>query len=159
MAKKSKTQKSSTGTIALNKRAKFEYHLDQRIEAGLVLTSWEIKSIRDGRANLIDSYVVMKAGEAFLVGAHISPLMTACTHVVAEPRRERKLLLNKKEIARLFASSSQTGHTIVATALYWKGHRVKCEIALAKGKQLHDKRATEKERDWSKQKHRILMKA
>jgi SsrA-binding protein len=101
----------------------------------------------------------MKAGEAFLVGAHISPLMTACTHVVAEPRRERKLLLNKKEIARLFASSSQTGHTIVATALYWKGHRVKCEIALAKGKQLHDKRATEKERDWSKQKHRILMKA
>ena len=159
MAKKSKTQKSSTGTIALNKRAKFEYHLDQRIEAGLVLTGWEIKSIRDGRANLIDSYVVMKAGEAFLVGAHISPLMTACTHVVAEPRRERKLLLNKKEIARLFASSSQTGHTIVATALYWTGHRVKCEIALAKGKQLHDKRATEKERDWSKQKHRILMKA
>ena len=159
MAKKSKTQKSSTGTIALNKRAKFEYHLDQRIEAGLVLAGWEIKSIRDGRANLIDSYVVMKAGEAFLVGAHISPLMTACTHVVAEPRRERKLLLNKKEIARLFASSSQTGHTIVATALYWKGHRVKCEIALAKGKQLHDKRATEKERDWSKQKHRILMKA
>ncbi len=159
MAKKSKNQKSSTGTIALNKRAKFEYHLDQRIEAGLVLTGWEIKSIRDGRANLIDSYVVMKAGEAFLVGAHISPLMTACTHVVAEPRRERKLLLNKKEIARLFASSSQTGHTIVATARYWKGHRVKCEIALAKGKQLHDKRATEKERDWSKQKHRILMKA
>ena len=159
MAKKSKNQKSSTGTIALNKRAKFEYHLDQRIEAGLVLTGWEIKSIRDGRANLIDSYVVMKASEAFLVGAHISPLMTACTHVVAEPRRERKLLLNKKEIARLFASSSQTGHTIVATALYWKGHRVKCEIALAKGKQLHDKRATEKERDWSKQKHRILMKA
>ena len=159
MAKKSKNQKSSTGTIALNKRAKFEYHLDQRIEAGLVLTGWEIKSIRDGRANLIDSYVVMKAGEAFLVGAHISPLMTACTNVVAEPRRERKLLLNKKEIARLFASSSQTGHTIVATALYWKGHRVKCEIALAKGKQLHDKRATEKERDWSKQKHRILMKA
>jgi len=159
MAKKSKSPKSSTGTIALNKRAKFEYHLDQRIEAGLVLTGWEIKSIRDGRANLIDSYVVMKAGEAFLVGAHISPLMTACTHVVAEPRRERKLLLNKKEIARLFASSSQTGHTIVATALYWKGHRVKCEIALAKGKQLHDKRATEKERDWSKQKHRILMKA
>ncbi|HIG36484.1 MAG TPA: SsrA-binding protein SmpB [Oceanospirillaceae bacterium] len=159
MAKKSKTQKSSTGTIALNKRAKFEYHLDQRIEAGLVLTGWEIKSIRDGRANLTDSYVHMKGGEAFLVGAHISPLMTACTHVVAEPRRERKLLLNKKEIARLFASSSQTGHTIVATALYWKGHRVKCEIALAKGKQLHDKRSTEKERDWSKQKHRILMKA
>ena len=159
MAKKSKTKKSSTGTIALNKRAKFEYHLDQRIEAGLVLTGWEIKSIRDGRVNLTDSYVHMKGGEAFLVGAHISPLMTACTHVVAEPRRERKLLLNKKEIARLFASSSQTGHTIVATALYWKGHRVKCEIALAKGKQLHDKRATEKERDWSKQKHRILMKA
>ena len=159
MTKKSKNEKFSTGTIALNKRAKFEYHLDQRIEAGLVLTGWEIKSIRDGRANLTDSYVTIKAGEAFLVGAHFSPLMTACTHVVAEPRRERKLLLNKKEIARLFASSSQTGHTIVATALYWKGHRVKCEIALAKGKQLHDKRATEKERDWSKQKHRILMKA
>ena len=98
MAKKSKTQKSSTGTIALNKRAKFEYHLDQRIEAGMVLTGWEIKSIRDGRANLTDSYVVIKDQEAFLVGAHFSPLMTACTHVVAEPRRERKLLLNKKEI-------------------------------------------------------------
>ena len=159
MAKKSKTQKSSTGTIALNKRAKFEYHLDQRIEAGLVLTGWEIKSIRDGRVNMADSFVQLKGGEAFLVGAHISPLMTACTHVVAEPRRERKLLLNKKEISRLFAASSQTGHTIIATALYWKGHRVKCEIAQAKGKQLHDKRASEKERDWSKQKHRILMKA
>ena len=159
MAKKSKTQKSSTGTIALNKRAKFEYHLDQRIEAGMVLTGWEIKSIRDGRANLTDSYVVIKDQEAFIVGMHISPLMTACTHVVAEPRRERKLLLNKKEISRLFASSSQTGQTIVATALYWKAHRVKVEICLAKGKQQHDKRATEKERDWNKQKHRILTKA
>ena len=159
MAKKSKTQKSSTGTIALNKRAKFEYHLDQRIEAGMVLAGWEIKSIRDGRANLTDSYVVIKDQEAFLLGMHISPLMTACTHVVAEPRRERKLLLSKREISRLFASSSQTGQTIVATALYWKGHRVKCEICLAKGKQQHDKRATEKERDWNKQKHRILTKA
>jgi SsrA-binding protein len=117
MTKKLKNDKFSTGTIALHKRAKFEYHLDQRIEAGLVLTGWEIKSIRDGRANLTDSYVVIKAGEAFLIGAHFSPLMTACTHVVAEPRRERKLLLNKKEISRLFAASSQTGQTIVATAL------------------------------------------
>ena len=154
-----KKKSTNSNTIARNKKARHNYTLTDKFEGGMSLQGWEIKSIRDGRANLVDSYVVMKGGEAFLVGAHMSPLMTACTHVVAEPRRERKLLLNKKEIARLFAASSQTGHTIVATALYWKGHRVKCEIALAKGKQLHDKRATEKDRDWSKQKHRILMKA
>ena len=154
-----KKKSTNSNTIARNKKARHNYTLTDKFEGGMSLQGWEIKSIRDGRANLVDSYVVMKGGEAFLVGAHMSPLMTACTHVVAEPRRERKLLLNKKEIARLFAASSQTGHTIVATALYWKGHRVKCEIALAKGKQLHDKRATEKDRDWSKQKNRILMKA
>ena len=159
MAKKSKSKKPSGNTIALNKRAKFEYHIDQRFEAGVQLMGWEVKSLRSGRANLTDSYVLIRNGEAQLVGAHISPLLTASNHVVCEPMRPRKLLLHKKEIAKLFAGSTQKGHTIVALALYWKGPHVKCEIALVKGKQLHDKRATEKQRDWDKQKHRILMKA
>ncbi|MGB2182081.1 MAG: SsrA-binding protein SmpB [Pseudomonadales bacterium] len=159
MAKKSTSKKPSGNTIALNKCAKFEYHIEQRFEAGVQLTGWEVKSLRAGRANLTDSYVLIRNGEAQLVGAHISPLLTASTHVVCEPMRPRKLLLHKKEIAKLFATSTQKGHTIVALALYWKGPHVKCEIALVKGKQLHDKRATEKQRDWDKQKHRILMKA
>lgn len=159
MAKKSTSKKPSGNTIALNKRAKFEYHIEQSFEAGVQLTGWEVKSLRAGRANLTDTYVLIRNGEAQLVGAHISPLLTASTHVVCEPMRPRKLLLHKKEIAKLFAASTQKGHTIVALALYWKGPHVKCEIALVKGKQLHDKRATEKQRDWDKQKHRILMKA
>jgi SsrA-binding protein len=159
MAKKSKAKKTSDGTIALNKRAKFEYHIETRFEAGVQLQGWEVKSLREGKANITDSYVLIRNGEAFLVAAHISPLLTASTHVVCEPMRPRKLLLHKKEIAKLFAASTQKGHTIVALAMYWKGPHVKVEIALVKGKQLHDKRATEKERDWNKQKHRVLMKA
>ncbi len=154
MAKK--TKKPATNTIALNKRARFEYHIQQTFEAGLCLTGWEVKSLRAGRAQLTESYVIINNSEAFLVGAHFSPLQTTSTHVAADATRERKLLLHKKELARLFSINSQKGQTIIALALYWKRHLVKCEIALVKGKQLHDKRATVKERDWNKQKQRIL---
>ncbi len=151
-----KNSSSSSGTIAKNRRARFDYHIEERFEAGLVLAGWEVKSMRAGKAQLTDSYVFLKNGEAWLLNAHIMPLQTACTHVVAEPTRARKLLLNKRELAKLFASTEQKGHTCIALALYWKGSKVKCEIGLAKGKKEHDKRATEKDRDWSRQKQRIM---
>ena len=154
MAKKKPS--NSSGSIAQNKRARFDYKVEERFEAGLVLTGWEVKSIRACKVQLVDSYVLLKDGEAWLVGAYITPLQTACTHVVADPTRSRKLLLNKRELAKLFASTEQKGHTCVAMALYWKGNKVKCEVALAKGKKEHDKRATEKDRDWGRQKQRIM---
>ena len=155
MAKKNKSS-SGSSTIALNKKAKFDYHIEQRFEAGLALTGWEVKSLRAGKAQLVDSYILLKDGEAWLVGVHITPLQTACTHVIADPTRSRKLLLHKRELAKLFASTEQKGHTCIALALYWKGSRVKCEVALAKGKKEHDKRAGEKDRDWNRQKQRIM---
>lgn len=154
MAKKKKAPGGNT--ICLNKRAKHEYSIETRFEAGLSLTGWEVKSLREGRAQLVDSYVVLKNGEAWLVGAHITPLITACTHVVADPRRDRKLLLHRNEIDKLTGAVEAKGYTCVALALYWKNGRVKCEVALVKGKKLHDKRATEKERDWNRQKQRLM---
>ena len=152
-----KKKKSSGGsTICLNKRAKYEYSIEDRIEAGVSLTGWEVKSLRGGRGQLVDSYVVFQNGEAWLVGAHFTPLITASTHVVADPRRERKLLLHRREIDRLNEAVAAKGKTCVALALYWKEGRVKCEIGLATGKKLPDKRATEKERDWGRQKQRVL---
>ncbi|MDF2181249.1 SsrA-binding protein SmpB [Neptuniibacter sp. CAU 1671] len=154
MAKK---KKAPTGnTICLNKRARHEYLIEDKFEAGVVLAGWEVKSLREGRAQLVDSYVILKNGEAWLVGAHFTPLKTACTHVVADPTRDRKLLLHKREIDKLIGATQAKGYTCVALALYWKQNRVKCEIALVKGKKLHDKRATEKERDWQRQKQRVL---
>lgn len=154
MTKKKKSPGGST--ICLNKRAKYEYSIEDRIEAGVSLTGWEVKSLRGGRGQLVDSYVVFQNGEAWLVGAHFTPLITASTHVVADPRRERKLLLHRREIDRLNEAVAAKGKTCVALALYWKEGRVKCEIGLATGKKLHDKRATEKERDWGRQKQRVL---
>ena len=151
-----KKPKFNPATIARNKKARFEYEIGDRFEAGLALTGWEVKSIRAGKAQLTDTYVLLKDGEAFLLGAHITPLNTASTHVEADPTRTRKLLLHKKEIARLFAATQQKGFACVALALYWKQNRVKCEIALAKGKKLHDKRASIKERDWNRDKSRVL---
>lgn len=156
-AKKKKQPQSNT--IALNKRAKFDYFIEDRIEAGLVLTGWEVKSLRAGKGQLTDSYVTFKNGEAFLLGAQIQPMPTVSTHFVADPSRTRKLLLNRRELTKLQEANDQKGYTIVATALYWKQHMVKCEVALAKGKQHHDKRETEKERDWNRQKARIMSTA
>jgi len=153
MAKK---QKTSPGTIALNKKARHEYHIEEKFEAGLVLAGWEVKSLRAGKAQLTESYVLLKDHEAWLLGAHISPLNTASTHVIADPTRTRKLLLNQKELSKLFSATEQKGHTCVPLALYWKKNLVKCEIALVTGKKKHDKRATEKERDWNREKQRIV---
>lgn len=155
MAKTSKS-KTPSATIALNKKAKFEYHLEERFEAGLSLMGWEVKSIRDGRISFNESYVELKNGEAFLVGAHISALPTASTHVTTSPLRYRKLLLHRKELSNLIGRVEQKGYTLVPVALYWKHGKIKLEIALAKGKMAHDKRKTVKERDWDREKHRIL---
>ena len=120
-----------------------------------MLTGWEVKSLRSGNAQLVDSYIFLKDGEAWLIGAHIEPLKNASTHVIAEPTRYRKLLLSQKELSKLFMATQQKGFTCVALSLYWKKHLIKCQIGLAKGKKDHDKRASEKDRDWQRQKQRI----
>ncbi|QIL90048.1 SsrA-binding protein SmpB [Microbulbifer sp. SH-1] len=154
MAKKKKAPTSNS--IALNKKAKHDYFIEEKFEAGLELQGWEVKACREGKAQLTDSYVLFKDGQAWLLGARIQPLISASTHYVTEPDRTRRLLLNRKEIAKLMASVEQKGYTCVCTALYWKKHLIKCEIALAKGKALHDKRDTEKERDWNREKQRLM---
>ncbi len=153
MAKK---QSALQGTIALNRKARFDYLLHERFEAGLVLTGWEVKALRAGKAQLTDTYVLLKDGEAFLLGSNITPLNTASTHVNADPKRTRKLLLHRKEIARLIGATQQKGQTCIPLALFWKGNKVKCEIALATGKKEHDKRATIKEREWKLDKQRLM---
>ena len=151
-----KKPRQSDNTIARNKRARFDYHLEDKFEAGVALTGWEVKSLRMGKADISDSYVLMKGGEAFLIGSHITPLDTVSTHFVSDPTRTRKLLLHKKELGKILASTQQKGLTCICTTLYWKGHLVKAQIALARGKQAHDKRQTLKEKDWDRQKHRVL---
>jgi SsrA-binding protein len=153
MAKKSKT---SENTIAQNKRARFDYHIEEQFEAGLSLQGWEVKSLRAGKGQITDSYVFLKNGEAWLLNVQIQPINTISTHFVVEPNRQRKLLLNRKEIRKLEVATEQKGHTVVALALYWKGHMVKCKIAIAGGKKQHDKRQTEKEKDWDRQKQRVM---
>jgi SsrA-binding protein len=154
MAKKKKAP--SGNSICQNKKARHEFLIEDKFEAGLVLSGWEVKSLREGRAQLVDSYVIIHKGEAWLVGAHFTPLKTACTHVVADPTRQRKLLLNHKELVKIISAINAKGLTCVALALYWKGNRIKCEIALAKGKKQHDKRAADKDKDWARQKQRVL---
>ena len=151
-----KETRRPSATIALNKKAKHEYHIEDRFEAGLSLLGWEVKSLRAGKGQLTDAYVLLKDGEAWLLGSHMTPLIAASTHVIADPTRTRKLLLHTKEIARIVGKVNQAGYTCIPLALYWKNNKVKCEIALVKGKKMFDKRATEKERDWDRQKQRIL---
>lgn len=143
-------------TIALNKRARYDYHIVERYEAGIALQGWEVKAIRAGRANLTDGYAYVRNGEIFLIGAQITPLIQASTHVVAEDRRTRKLLLHRREIDKLIGGVERDGYTLVPTAMYWSKNKVKLEIALAKGKQSHDKREATKERDWQRDKQRIM---
>ena len=154
----SKGKKKSDGgsTIALNKKAGHDYYIEQRIEAGMVLEGWEVKSLRAGRVQVKESYVKILHGEAFLIGAHISPLPTASTHISPDPTRTRKLLLQRSELHRLIGQTERTGYTLVPTAMYWKRGRAKLEIGLAKGKKLHDKRASEKDKDWQREKQRIF---
>lgn len=155
MSKKAKKDsETGGGTIALNRRARFDYALGDRFEAGIALQGWELKAIRAGRANIGESYAVVKGGELFLFGAQITPLISASTHVVADDRRTRKLLLHRHEIDRLLGRVEREGYTLVPTAMYWKRNKVKLELALAKGKKEHDKRQTSKDREWAIEKQR-----
>jgi len=153
---KGKKNKGGGNTIALNKKAGHDYHIEQRLESGLALEGWEVKSLRAGRAQLKESYVKILHGEAFLIGAHISALPSASTHVDTDPTRTRKLLLKRSEINRLIGQTERAGYTLVPTAMYWKHGLAKLEIGLAKGKKLHDKRATEKDRDWQRERERLF---
>lgn len=147
---------TATKTIALNKRARYEYHLEERYEAGLALQGWEVKAIRAGRANIIDGYAYVRSGEIFLIGAQITPLIQASSHTVPVERRDRKLLLHRAEIDKVLTRVEREGYTLVPTALYWSSNKVKLEIALAKGKQNHDKRDAAKDRDWQRDKQRVM---
>jgi SsrA-binding protein len=151
-----KKAKKPSNVIARNRRASFDYELLDTYEAGVVLAGWEVKSLRMGKADLADSYVLMKNGEAWLLGSHIIPLNTASTHFVADPTRTRKLLMKKRELAKILEATAQKGQACVCTQLYWKGHLVKARLALAVGKKAHDKRDTEKDRDWDRQKQRVV---
>ena len=151
--------KPGSNNIALNKRARHDYFIEDEIEAGLELQGWEVKSMRAGKANISDSYVIFKNGEAFLFGASIQPLNVASTHIVCDPTRTRKLLLNKRELASLFGKANRDGFTIVALSLYWKSAWAKVKIGLAKGKKQHDKRDDIKEREGKVTKDRIMKNA
>jgi len=147
---------SASSTIVLNKKAGHDYFIEQRFEAGLALEGWEVKALRAGRGQIKESYVTIKDGEAFLFGAHITPLPTASTHIQPDPIRTRKLLMHREELNRLIGLVERRGYTLIPTAMYWKRGRAKLEIGLARGKQLHDKRASEKDRDWQREKERLF---
>ena len=156
MAKKKSKDKSNSNTIALNKKARHNYTLTDKYEGGMSLQGWEIKSIRNGKVNISDCYVMVKNREAFLVGAEIMPLHSASTHVVCDPVRPRRLLLNRRELDRLIFSVDRDGFSLIATAMYWKNCWVKLEFYLGKGKKDHDKRDDIKDREWQVDKGRIL---
>lgn len=159
MSKKRDKQPADTGgrkLIALNKKARHDFFIDQTYEAGLALTGWEVKALRAGRAQLKEGYVLLRHGEAWLFGSHISPLPSASTHVNPDPVRTRKLLMHRRQIDHLIGLVERKGYTLVPLSLYFKKGRVKLEIGLARGKKKYDKRADEKDRDWKRQKERIL---
>ena len=156
MSKSKKDKKSESNTIVLNKKARHDFTLGDRFEAGIMLQGWEVKSLRAKKVQIRDSYVFIKNNEAWLSSTVITPLETASTHIHPEPQRIRKLLLHRDEITKLISAVERKGYTLVATAMYWKKGRAKLEIALAKGKKEHDKRASEKDRDWKREKARML---
>lgn len=149
---------SQNSTIAKNRQATHEYYIEEKYEAGLVLEGWEVKSLRDGRVQLKESYVDIKKGEAWLLGAHISALLSASTHIKPEAVRKKKLLLNRHELNKLIGAVERKGYTLIPLSMYWKNGRAKLELGLAKGKQLHDKRAAAKEADWKREAARIMKK-
>lgn len=142
--------------IAVNRRARHDYFIEDSIEAGIVLMGWEVKSLREGRAQIAEAYVILKEGEAYLIGAHMTPLMSASTHVRTDPTRTRKLLLNERELSQLIGKTERSGYTIIPLDMHWTRGRAKLQIGLAKGKKQHDKRDDIKERDWNRQKERIM---
>ena len=157
MAKKKAKKANSSNQIAQNKKARHDYFIEEVHEAGLSLQGWEIKSIREGKVNIKESYILLKDNEAYLFGAQIQPLITASTHTSHDPLRLRKLLMHRREIDRLMGKVDRDGMTVVPLSMHWsKGGKVKLDIGLAKGKKLHDKRATEKDREWNRDKDRIL---
>ncbi|MCX7055656.1 MAG: SsrA-binding protein SmpB [Pseudomonadota bacterium] len=151
-----KEKETHEGTISLNRRARYDFFIDERYEAGLALFGWEVKSMRAGRVQLGEGYVLIKNDEAWLHGTHLTPLNSASTHVIADPTRSRKLLLKRKEIDHLAGAVDRKGFTLIPLSLYWKNGRAKVEIGLARGKKEHDKRATEKDKDWQREKTRAL---
>ncbi|WP_198243370.1 SsrA-binding protein SmpB [methane-oxidizing endosymbiont of Gigantopelta aegis] len=154
--KKSKKNKLQDNSIAVNRQATHEYFIEDQYEAGLVLQGWEVKSLREGRVQLKESFIQIKNGEAWLHGAHISPLLSASTHIVPEALRPKKLLLHRQELNRLIGAVERKGYTLVPLSMYWVRGRAKLKIGLAKGKKLHDKRAAAKDRDWQRDKARIM---
>ena len=148
----------NSATIALNKKARFDFFIENEYEAGITLEGWEVKSLRAGKLNLSDAHVIIKYGEAFLLGAQIQPLPTASAHTLPDATRTRKLLLNRKELNQLIGSVERQGYTIVPLALYWKRNKIKVKIALAKGKKSHDKRETVKDREWQRDHSRLMKK-
>ena len=143
-------------TIAVNKRARFDYHIEERLEAGIALEGWEVKAMREGRVQFADSYVLLKDNEAFLFGCRVNPLPTTSTHITPDPVRTRKLLLHRREVDQLIGAVDRRGYTVIPTAMYWSRGKAKVEIGLAKGKRQHDKRKDAKDRDWARQKGRIM---
>ena len=156
MGKQKKQSKALSATIALNKKARHDYFIEDKYEAGLALEGWEVKSLREGRVQLTDGYVIIQNNEAYLVGCRVTPLLSASSHIHPAPERARKLLLHRRELDKLTGAVERKGDTLVPLVLYWKRGLVKLEVGLAKGKAQHDKRATEKERDWQREKQRIL---
>ena len=148
--------KQERATVALNRAARHEYAIEETYEAGLALTGWEVRALRENRCQLKEAYVVLKEGEAWLLGSHIAPLPSASTHVHAEPTRTRKLLLHRRELANLVGLVERRGYALIPLALYWKRGRAKLEVGLAKGKKQHDKRAAEREKDWQRERARAL---
>ncbi len=142
--------------IAVNKKARYDYFIESVTEAGIALEGWEVKSLREGKVQIKESYVIIQNNEAWLVGAHITPLSTASTHVHAAPVRARKLLMHRRELDVLIGAVERKGYTLVPLQMHWTTGRAKLNVGLAKGKKQHDKRATDKDRDWNRQKQRIL---
>jgi SsrA-binding protein len=151
-----KSKRTAGNVIAVNRKARHDYFIEDTFEAGLVLEGWEVKSLRAGNVQLTESYVYIRNGEAWLIGAHFSPLNTASTHVNAEPTRSRKLLLHRSELDRLIGAVERKGVALIPLDLHWQKGRAKLKIGMAKGKKQHDKRAADKDRDWQRQKARIL---
>ncbi len=158
MRSKKSSPAAAGRTIADNRKARHDYFIEEDFEAGLSLEGWEVKSLRAGRANIKESYALVKDGEAWLLGAHISPLVSASTHVNPDPVRTRKLLLHRRQIDRLTGAVERRGYTLVPLSLYWSRGKVKLKLGLAKGKKQHDKRDVEKDRDWQRQRQRLLKK-
>jgi SsrA-binding protein len=144
------------GRIAVNRRARHDYFIEERYEAGVALQGWEVKALRAGRLQLQEAYVVLRNDEAWLLGAHVSPLSTVSTHHVADPTRTRKLLLHRRQIDSLVGAVERRGRALVPLAMYWKNGRAKLEIGLARGKKEHDKRADKRDRDWQREKARVM---